>query len=296
MGIVNTIDEVVETILRRKVEKGGFSAFDQGAIQPDSTAWAVLALRASGVEASQIVSALERLVQFQEPDGRVVFAPRLSAVYWATPLAVLAWLTSSDFEEPIRKATDFLLAQSGLHWENETPEVVGHDTSLRGWPWISGTHSWIEPTSLAMLALHAAGLKEHERMAESVEMILNRQLVSGGWNYGNTTVFGSHLQPIPESTGIALAALEGLVPEKRISQSLEYAKREVSRIRTPLTLSWMILGLGAWSCRPQKAGEWIQESLDLQFQYGPYTTSLLSQLILATYAARGFFSALRFKD
>jgi hypothetical protein len=293
MAILNALDKAVETILAREKEKGGFTAAAQGVLQPDATAWAVLALTASGVDKSRLTGALEALVHFQEPDGRVVFAPRLSSVYWVTPLAVLAWLTSSDFEEPRQKATEFLLGQSGFHWKNENREIVGHDTSLRGWPWVAGTHSWIEPTSLCLLALRAAGFKDHKRIAEAIDMILNRQLVSGGWNYGNTTVFGTQLLPIPESTGIALSALEGLVSKKRIVRSLEYAGKKAVEIRTPFSLSWLIMGLGAWSERPRNAREWIQESFGLQNLYGDYNTSLLSLLILAYYAHGSFLSAIQ---
>lgn len=295
MDKLETVQNAIQTIVGREAANGGFSETGDGPAQPDATAWAVLALSAAGGEKNRIDMGLERLVDFQGTDGRVVFEPRLSSVYWATPLAILAWLTSSDFEGPRQKATDFLLAQSGLHWINESPDIVGHDTSLRGWPWVSGTHSWIEPTSLVMLALQAAGFKDHKRMAEAVKMILNRQLARGGWNYGNTTVFGTELRPIPESTGIALAALEGLVPKKSIAGSLEYAKKQIIPIRTPLSLSWLIFGLGAWSDRPQLAREWIKDSLHLQSQYGAYNTSLLSVLILAHYASSGFLSTLRLK-
>jgi len=290
--MLNPIKGAIETLLNREHDEGGFSATGEGLIQPDATSWAILALSAAGTEKNKTHKTLAKLVDFQQPDGRVVFAPRLSSVYWVTPLAVCAWMTSLEFKEPRQKAIDFLLAHSGFHWENETPEIVGHDTSLRGWPWVSGTHSWIEPTSLCVLALQAAGLKEHKRVAEAVDMILNRQLNSGGWNYGNTVVFGSQLWPIPESTGMALSALEGCVLKQRIAQSLGYAAEEASLIRTPLSLSWLILGLGAWSIRPALAREWIQESLDRQKQYGEYNTSLLSALILAYYAPRGFLSVL----
>jgi hypothetical protein len=296
MDMTDTLQHALETILGREVSDGGFSAKDEGITQPDATAWAILALSAAGVEKSLIARAQERLVGFQGLDGRLSFEPRLSAVIWVTPLAVLAWLVSSDFKEPRQKAIDFLLTQAGLHWVNENPEIVGHDTSLRGWPWVSGTHSWIEPTSLSMLALRAAGFKEDRRMTEAVEMILNRQLISGGWNYGNTSVFGTPLQPFPESTGIALSALEGLVLKERVVRSIEYAKKQVLRIRTPFSLSWLIFGLGAWSDRPQRARKWIHESLGFQSQYGAYSTSLLSALILAHYASSGFLSALYHKE
>jgi squalene cyclase len=293
MDITDTLQIAIETILDRETDDGGFSTKGEGIAQPDATAWAILALGAAGVEESRITRAQERLVDFQGSDGRLVFEPRLSAVPWVTPLAVLAWQISPDFEEPRQKAIDFLLSHTGLHWVNENPEIVGHDTSLRGWPWVSGSHSWIEPTSLTVLALRTAGYTEDNRLTEAVEMILNRQLISGGWNYGNTTVFGTPLQPFPESTGIALSALEGLVREEHVVRSIEYAKNQVPRIRTPLSLSWIIFGLGAWSDRPHRAREWIHESLGFQSQYGAYRTSLLSTLILAYYASGGFLSALR---
>ena len=34
-------------------------------------------------------------------------------------------------------------------------------------------------------------------------MIMDRQLDRGGWNYGNITIFGKELFPIPDSTAIA---------------------------------------------------------------------------------------------
>jgi hypothetical protein len=296
MGLSDSIDNALELIKSRGLSDGGFSATGEGAAEPDATAWSALALWAADVEQRRVAAALKRLVDFQTSDGRVVFASRLSSVYWITPLAVLAWLISPDFEEPRQKAADFLLTQSGLHWINETPEIVGHDTSIRGWPWVAGTHSWIEPTSLSVLALKAVGFQEHQRVAEAVDMILNRQLAPGGWNYGNTSVFGSELKSIPESTGMALAALEGFVPQKKVARSLEYAGELITRIRTPLSLSWLILGLGAWSERPKRARNWIQESLDLQSQYREYNTSLLAMLVLAHYASGGFLSAIQHKD
>ena len=112
-------------------------------------------------------------------------------------------------------------------------------------------------------------------------MILDRQLASGGWNYGNTRVFGAHLRPIPECTGHALSALAGLVESNVIKFSLDYLHREAKRLRTPLALSWAIFGLACWSTGPSEAHPWILESLSLQEKYGDYDTTLLSQLLVA---------------
>ena len=64
---------------------------------------------------------------------------------------------------------------------------------------------------MGILALKAVGFAGHDRVKEAVRMILNRQLPSGGWNYGNTTVFKRELLPMPEHTGQALCALSGFV-------------------------------------------------------------------------------------
>jgi hypothetical protein len=59
-------------------------------------------------------------------------------------------------------------------------------------------------------------------------MILDRQLPSGGWNYGNKIIFDKKLKPIPESTGHALASLSGLIEKEQILLSLEYLRKKYS--------------------------------------------------------------------
>ena len=124
-------------------------------------------------------------------------------------------------------------------------------------------------------------------------MLMDRMLPSGGWNYGNTMVFGKELRPMPESTGAALAALAGHVPKERVQASLEYLKKAAFRVRTPLSLSWAILGLGAWDERSPDAEHWLAESVSRQSRYGPFTTALLSRIVTAFHAPRGLLSALQ---
>jgi hypothetical protein len=165
-----------------------------------------------------------------------------------------------------------------------------HDTSIKGWPWIENTHSWIEPTSLAVLALKVCDYGEHERVQEAVHMILNRQLLSGGWNYGNTLVFGKQLMPMPECTGHALCALAGYTEPGLVMLSIDYLSRKAKKVRTPLALSWAIFGLTSWSRRPPQFRDWIVESLALQSRYGNYDTVLLSQLIVAYFTSGDLLS------
>ncbi|MCS6951283.1 MAG: hypothetical protein NZM33_00325 [Bryobacteraceae bacterium] len=121
-------------------------------------------------------------------------------------------------------------------------------------------------------------------------MLLNRQLPGGGWNYGNTTVFGQPLRPLPDTTGVALCALAGLTGRSSVLLSIGYLERILGRIRTPLSLGWGLLGLASWGARPQSASAWIEEALDRETHFGPYETSSVAVLLLASCSPNGLTS------
>jgi hypothetical protein len=89
---------------------------------------------------------------------------------------------------------------------------MGHNGMLVGWPWVSGTHSWVEPTSLALLAMGREGRAGHPRAREGVRVLIDRAIPGGGWNVGNTVVFGTRLRPSPGPSGLALLALAKVDP------------------------------------------------------------------------------------
>ena len=99
-------------------------------------------------------------------------------------------------------------------------------------------------------------------------MILDRQLPHGGWNYGNTLVFGRELPPMPESTGAALAGLAGQVDRRAVARSLDYLRGEVDRFRTPISLGWSLLGLAAWDLWPSNGTALVERCLANQSRYG----------------------------
>lgn len=112
-------------------------------------------------------------------------------------------------------------------------------------------------------------------------MIMDRQLPHGGWNYGNTIVYGQELHPFVDTTGIALTTLAGHVAKEDVRASVQFLKERVEQCRTPLSLGWALFGLGAWDELPKKGLTLIEESLRRQEKYGTYGTSLLSLLALA---------------
>ena len=115
-------------------------------------------------------------------------------------------------------------------------------------------------------------------------MILDRQLPRGGWNYGNTLVFGQELHPMPESTGAALAGLAGMVGRDKVIRSLDYLQGEVDRLCTPISLGWSLLGLAAWDLWPSNGAALVERCLANQSRYGDYDTSALCLLFLGALA------------
>ncbi len=180
-----------------------------------------------------------------------------------------------------------MLITSGLHWAKVPESPVAHDPNLKGWPWTADTHSWTDPTALAVIALKVAGFADHERVKEGENLLMNRQLPKGGWNYGNTLVFGQELRPLPESTGLALNALSGSVSRERVERSLAYLQARSETVRTPRSLAWSLMGLGAWGERPPKASDSIVACLAKQGRYGGYDTVSLALLLLSFQARQG---------
>ncbi|MFH1350092.1 MAG: prenyltransferase/squalene oxidase repeat-containing protein [Pseudomonadota bacterium] len=290
------VKSCVEELKDRALTDGGFRSTVKGHYGPDSTAWAIIALNAVGWDGYLIDLARSRIAGDQHEDGRISVSPSHPEAFWPTPLAVLAWENSPFHKKAQLRAIDFLIGTSGAYWPKDPKAAYVHDTSLRGWSWIERTHSWVDPTSLSVQALKLTGHENHHRVTEAVRLLLDRQLPNGGWNCGNTIVFGKELWPLPDSTGIALDALSGTVPLQTVQSSLNYLKMRIIKVRSPLSLGWGLLGLGAWGEKPTQAKEWLVECRQLQERYGSYNTSLVSLILLAYLAPSGLLSLITKQD
>lgn len=278
-------DNCLQLLLARRHEQGGFLSRDAGGVRPDSTAWAILALRSAEQHLELIEAARKSLIKSQSPDGRVAASSYNQSACWPTSIALLAWWRWQDGVEPANRAVQFLGQVRVQTWEGG-PTGKEIDSRLKGWAWIAGASCWVEPTALAVFALERYGANS-ERVNEGVRLLLDRQLPKGGWNYGNTFVYGAELYPTEETVGVALTALAGHCEQSKVELSISFIEQRLQRIRTPLTLAWGILGLAAWGQRPAKADEWIAECLDRQQIFGPFETSHLALLFLASRCTRG---------
>lgn len=273
-----------EKLSQRFLAEGGIADWTHGQFRTDATAWGILAFHAAGGDSENLERHRARLVQVQDKGGRLCVDREHTDSYWPTALAILAWQNSASSHEAQNRAIRFLIETTGSHRPRQWFDAAGHDPLLKGWPWIDGTHSWIEPTALNVLALRVTGHAQHERVLEAIRMILDRQLPHGGWNYGSTYVFGKEHLPMPESTGAALTGLAGMVGQEKVAQSLAYLQGEAARLRTPISLGWTLLGLAAWDCWPSDGLALVERCLANQFRYGEYDTSALCLLFLGAFA------------
>lgn len=284
--LASSVRKIAETsLLIRRLPDGGFASSPGGAFQVAATAWGILASRACGDSDESLERFRTRLAGEQGEDGRICVSRQYPASYWPTPLAVLAWRNSLASHAASERAVKFLLRASGTHFVKKPDDPSGHDPNLKGWPWIEDTHSWVEPTALSVLALRGVGYGAHDRVSEAIRMLLDRQLPHGGWNAGNSVIFGRELHPNPEGTGAALSGLAGVVNPERVARSIEYLQGEVDRLRTPVSLGWALLGLGAWGRRPSNSMALADRCLANQSRYGDYDTSALCLLLLGVLTA-----------
>jgi hypothetical protein len=218
-GQAALIESGIALLARSRNADGGWGAVPGGISDTESTALAALATGVvSGAEAARPACAWLSAHQRSDgawplsevvPEAPWVTAPATAALAWlrADPPSVergLDWLSSTEGARPT-------LLQRALGWLG-VPPLVDLDYELIGWPWVPGTFSWVEPTSLALIAFKSAGGAGSDAARKRVDggerMLLDRACTAGGWNYGNRSVLGFDLEPYPDTTALALLALQ----------------------------------------------------------------------------------------
>jgi hypothetical protein len=208
-------------------------------------------------------STAEWIASIQRGDGSVPVSPEMESPGWTTPLALIFWSGFAGLETSRRRARNWLLRIEGRTLARGDPgaKLFGHDSTAVGWPWVHGTHSWIEPTAMAILALCREGLPDHPRVRAGIHLILDRSLKRGGWNYGNPAVFGRELRPQPGPTGAALLALAAHHDDSlECRRGIDYLRQALPEVRYGVSLGWGVLALRAWEACPRDALGWLGES------------------------------------
>ncbi len=161
----------------------------------------------------------------------------------------------TDFAGAREKAFHWLIAERGREahwfwrWKFKTADRnVRFDPDKYGWPWISGSASWVIPTAFSVIAIKQFTVcnrcdASEKRIRLGVEMLLDRACVDGGWNSGNSVVYGVPLRPHVEATAIALLALQDEQRTEMVQKSLSWLRQNAASVDSVSSLAWCILSL-----------------------------------------------------
>lgn len=249
-------------LLRGQNTDGGWGYHPQSQSSVEATCWALVALHSSAEETfgEAALRGLRWLCQAQLPDGSWPAFVAQEMGCWTTSLACLALHVQDQSPAAVARGLAWLVdawpSEGGLWWRLRSrffgdPSAVRQDSSLRGWSWTSGTASWIEPTSYALILLHCIadeirtpGWEERVRLAEA--MLYDRMCPGGGWNSGNPRVYGVAGEPRVGPTAWALLALDNRGTNTRIQSSLNWLQDAYAGIRGPASLCLAHLCLEAY--------------------------------------------------
>jgi hypothetical protein len=223
---------------------GGFPYYRGGESSAEPSILAALALNAAGASEERWKPILAYLRGLQNPDGSIGIGPRYrdQGLWLTAPAAIVFHRFGLDAN--LQKAIDFVLATKSVTLANN-PRFK-QDNTLLGWPWVRGTFGWVEPTAWAVLGLVLSGNSAHPRAIEGRRFLWDREISSGGWNYGSPELDDTELLPFWDTTGLALVALrEGTEPAKA-QKSLDLLEKNRGKIESLRGLAWAVLALDAY--------------------------------------------------
>src|SRR5438477_583988 len=165
---VNWLDQTLDQLSLQPAI--GYAAGGKTAAEP--TAIAALALSVHG-RAEAAREAAKALTELQAAKGEVGVRAGEPTPGWPTSLAVIAWsvIERARFNANVDRAVAWLLANRGKGIARSAD--FGHNTELVGWAYAENTHSWVEPTAFAVLALRAAGKADDPAAREGVAVLLD---------------------------------------------------------------------------------------------------------------------------
>jgi hypothetical protein len=247
MGLLEDIQAEIE---KRCLPGGGWASGEGRRAVIETTCYALMALH----DCSSFVRdrAMHLLFRLQNADGSwPAFEGDDPEGCWTTALAAIALrFTDGPLSAGFEKSIRWLLTNKGREshwfwkWKFRTVDrAVQFDPDKYGWPWFSGTVSWVVPTAFSLIALEQSGRccrndATVDRIQLGKEMLRDRACPGGGWNAGNGIVFGSALSPHIDTTAIALLALANATEDWARIQGLEWLRLAVTDCSSAYSLAW----------------------------------------------------------
>lgn len=255
------IGEVIGFLVKTQNSDGGWGATPDRRSNTEATALAVMALGAWKTTAPSacIDGGIAWLITVQKLDGSWPIRRDVDDSSWATALAVLGLAPFGEHRRRAWEGARWLLGQRGrglgwfasvLYRVAPARMAVELNPDLRAWSWTPDAFSWVEPTAYSLIALHTlrpADLDSaSQRIHEAERLLYDRMCDGGGWNYGNAKAFGVALPPYPETTALALIALQDGRATAANQLSLTRLIAMTDELASGLSLSWVSLCLSIY--------------------------------------------------
>lgn len=251
------VEKLVDFLTKSQNSDGGWGAVPRKRSQTEATSLAILGLNSVGDNALTpcVDKGLHWLTEYQNKDGSWPVTAQVAESSWSTSLAIVTLVTLTVQLPHALRGARWLLAQKGqtLGWRESlryrwAPQTMVNflNPDLQGWSWVPSSFSWVEPTAYALIALkkikpHFDDRHMRGRIRQGELLLYDRTCEGGGWNYGNKLVLGEKLPPYPDTTAIALIALQDRQTESANHQGLDTLVRTLVRTQSGLILSWAIL-------------------------------------------------------
>ena len=253
MGATKGISCLETLLVRRRLEAGGWPFFRSEQASIEATCVAILSLGATPDDGG--VSKSQFLTECQLSDGSWPSFLGDAEGTWTTSLALSTLISLNEVSNARDRGLDWLLRERGKesHWFwrwkfKIADREVRFNPDKYGWPWIPGAASWVIPTAFSLVAIKQQTVctrfeRSERRIRLGVDMLLDRVCIGGGWNSGNSVVYGVPLRAHVEATSIALLALQDEKRVPAIEASLGWLKQRSASIESVESLAWCILSL-----------------------------------------------------
>ena len=244
---------LIQELHRRELPDGGWSFSGSSQMSLETTCLASFSVLAE--QPSSAPHVVWPLLHAQLSDGSWPSFVGDGEPSWTTALAICVLNSANDSSGARERGQSWLLKTKGREgdwfwrWKFKLADrAVRFDPDRYGWPWLSGSASWVIPTAFSVIAIKQFTACSRTEVSErrirlGVEMLLDRTCVDGGWNSGNSVVYGVPLRPHVEATAIALLALQDERRTETIQRSLAWLKQQATVINSRSSLAWCILTL-----------------------------------------------------
>ena len=209
----------------------------------EATCWALLALGQTDTQPPDL-QVLRRWPRSR--DGWLTDVAGAPPNHAFNALAALTLLQSVSPDPLTEALVGLVVASEGIRLPSQ--EAIRQDGSLRAWPWIDGTFSWVEPTAWCVLLLkqrlaRGSSADAAQRVRVGEQMLKDRACRDGGWNYGNSNVYGQDLLPYVPTTALALLALQDRRNDAVVMRGLERLQLDTASERSVMALSLAVICL-----------------------------------------------------